>query len=224
MKPSDSLVSLYRNARILRDLGELLDTVALGKSVLDVGCANYVGEYGFGLVHGMVLERCVQCVGVDINPAVLKFKQTDKARYFHGNAEEWRLPETFDTIFAGDVIEHLSNPGKFLEQARKMMHASSELVAVTPNPYGFRNWIGMFRGFEPAIHHEHTMLVPVAGMAELASRYGLRLKEVCLIKGQITLPHDRALTRIYKLLYHGTLKLPFARKLADTFAFRLSPL
>jgi len=208
---------------VLRDVGELLDRFVMGKSVLDVGCVNYEGDYGFGLIHGMILERCARCVGVDISPAVLRLPFSAKARYFQGNAEEFCLPEVFDTIFAGDLIEHLSNPGKFLAQARKMMQASSDLLVVTPNPYGFRSMVGIFRGFEPPIHPEHTMLVPISGMHELAVRHGFRLKQLFLIKGRAWLPHDRFLAKAYKLIYHGILTLPAARKLADTLAFRLTP-
>ncbi len=196
-----------------------------GKVVLDVGCANYEGEYGFGLVHGMILARCARCVGIDVSAAVLRLPSAEeaggKAKYFQANAETFSLPETFDTIFAGDVIEHFANPGMFLDQAGKMMDATSSLIVVTPNPYGFRNIVGLFCGFEPPIHPEHTILLPVSGMSELASRHGLSLKQVFLIKGQVSMPHDRFLSRAYKLGYRALLKLPVARKLADTFAFQL---
>lgn len=225
-RDSHNLTKLCAEAETVNDIRDLLNRFITGKSVLDVGCANYQGEYGFGLVHAMVLERCNRCVGVDIDPAVWRITPvpTKDVRYFQGNAEDFCLPETFDTIFAGDVIEHLSNPGRFLEQARKMMHATSNLVIVTPNPYGFRSLVGFFRGFEPPIHPEHTMLIPISGMGELASRYGLRLSQVFLIKGQALMPHDRFLARAYKLVYRGLLALPAMKKIADTFAFRLSPL
>jgi SAM-dependent methyltransferase len=220
-KAVNTLEKVYRQVELLRGVAELLERFVTGRSVLDVGCANYEGEYGFGLVHSMVLERCASCVGVDISPAVLRLSTSAKVRYFQGNAETFLLNETFDTIFCGDLIEHLSNPGLFLEKAGAMMHPGSDLILVTPNPYGFRNFVGLFRGFEPPIHPEHTMLLPVAGMNELASRHGLRLKEVFSIKGQVLMSHDRFLSRAYKLVYRALLTLPGASKFADTFAFRL---
>jgi len=51
------------------------------------------------------------------------------------------------------------------------MHESSDLVFVTPNPYGIRNMDGIFRGLGQPIRPEYTMIVPIAGMVELASRY-----------------------------------------------------
>lgn len=203
------------------DVGVLLDRFATGRSVLDVGCANYEGEYGFGLVHSMILERCSNCVGTDISPAILRFNASDKARYLRGDAEKLLLDDKFDLIFGGDVIEHLSNPGLFLEKAAAMMHSRSDLILLTPNPYGFRNIVGLLRGFEPPAHPEHTILLPISGMRQLAGRYGLQLADIFLIKGQVSMPHDRVLSRAYKLAYHALLRLPGAKKFADTFAFRL---
>lgn len=223
MTQQDTLEVLYRGAQRLRDIAELFDRFVAGKSVLDVGCTNYEGEPRFGLVHGLILQTCARCVGLDLTPAVLRLPPHDKARYFQGNAEEFCLPETFDTIFAGDVIEHLSNPGRFLEQARKMVHASSDLVVVTPNPYSFRSLVGVLRRFEPAIHPEHTMLMPIAGMSELASRHGFRVKQIYLVEDHVRTPGNWPANRAYNRVYHIVLTLPGAWKLADTLAFQLSP-
>jgi SAM-dependent methyltransferase len=211
----------HRKVELLPSISSLLDRYVVGRYVLDVGCANYEGQYGFGLVHSMVLERCAKCVGIDVNPAVTKLPASDKAEYFEANAETFRLKEVFDTIFCGDVIEHLSNPGLFLDSAQSMMASHSNLILVTPNPYGLRSIIGLLRGFEPPSHVEHTILLPRSGIRELAHRYGLRLADVFLIKGQVLMDHDRFLARAYKLTYHALLRLPGARKFADTFAFRL---
>lgn len=75
MKTSD-LLHVYEKTRVRRDVGELLNLVAKDKLGLDVGCANYEGEYGVGVVYRLVLARCVRCVGLDINPlAVLSPKR-----------------------------------------------------------------------------------------------------------------------------------------------------
>jgi SAM-dependent methyltransferase len=212
---------LYKEAEALDGVAQLLDRFALRRSVLDVGCANYEGDYGFGLVHSMVLERCTTCVGVDIDPAVLRLPRSPKARYFHADAETFKLDQTFDLVFCGDVIEHVSNPGLFLRNARAMMERGSDLIIVTPNPYGLRNIVGLFRGFEPPIHPEHTMLLPIAGMHQLAVRHGLRVRQVFLIKGQESRRGERMLARSYKVLYHALMNFRVARKFADTFAFQL---
>jgi 2-polyprenyl-3-methyl-5-hydroxy-6-metoxy-1,4-benzoquinol methylase len=43
----------------------------------------------------------------------------------------------FDTIVAGEFIEHLENPYEFLRSIRPLLGANGRLVLSTPNPMGF---------------------------------------------------------------------------------------
>jgi len=218
---ADMLSRLYFEAKPVDSVLSLLDMFVQDKKVLDIGCANYAGEYAFGLNHGQIVERCTECVGIDISPALLKLPKRNNVRYFVANAEEFRISETFDTIFAGDVIEHLSNIGQFLEGARTMMHRDTDLIIVTPNPYGLRSIISLFRGFEPPIHPEHTVLVPISGIVELCTRHGLAVNQIFLVKGQKLLGTDRWLRSAYKRIYRMVIAIPGMAKFVDTLAFQI---
>jgi SAM-dependent methyltransferase len=46
-------------------------------------------------------------------------------------------PERFDTVVAGELIEHLERPYDFLAQVREVLRDGGQLVLSTPNPLGF---------------------------------------------------------------------------------------
>src|SRR5690606_35230320 len=46
------------------------------------------------------------------------------------------LEEKFDVIIAGEMIEHLSNPGLFLNGIKRFMDKNTRLVITTVNAYG----------------------------------------------------------------------------------------
>ena len=61
--------------------------------------------------------------------------------------EDVKLDETFDVIIAGEMIEHLNNPGLFLQGIQRFMNAETSLVITTINAYSaFRFLIYGLRG------------------------------------------------------------------------------
>ncbi len=61
------------------------------------------------------------------------------------NAEEMSFDEEFDVVVAGEVIEHMSNPGEFLEAAHKALRPQGRLILSTVNV-----WCFLYYAFEVA--------------------------------------------------------------------------
>ena len=51
-----------------------------------------------------------------------------------GDAEHFALDRQFDTIVAGDLIEHLGNVEGFLKSVMGCLAPGGKLVIQTPNP------------------------------------------------------------------------------------------
>ncbi|MCV4607588.1 hypothetical protein OFB74_32295, partial [Escherichia coli] len=70
------------------------------------------------------------------------------------------LERTFDVIVAGEIIEHLNNPGLFLSGVRRFMHRDSKLVTTTINAYcAMRFFVYALRGrrgINEFVHPDHV--------------------------------------------------------------------
>lgn len=94
--------------------------------------------------------------------------------------EEVSLDETFDVIIAGEMIEHLSNPGLFLQGIRRFMNARTDLVITTINAYcAMRFLIYGLRGKggenEP-VHPDHVAYYSYKTLSLILSRENLSVK------------------------------------------------
>lgn len=49
------------------------------------------------------------------------------------NKKEWYIHDLFDTIVAGEIIEHILNPIQFLENCNVLLKQGGKLVLTTPN-------------------------------------------------------------------------------------------
>ena len=96
-----------------------------------------------------------------------------------GNAETKKLNKKFDTVIAGDLIEHLDNPGLFLKNCKKHMKKNSTLILNTPNAFSInRLLMGLIlRGRLPQFE-EHTFLFTEQLLKELLTRHNFKIKEV----------------------------------------------
>ena len=79
-------------------------------------------------------------------------------------------PASFDTILAGEFIEHIEQPVQFLRDSRRLLRPGGTLVLSTPNPYYppiiLLNWL-MIRKYYYSPDH----------VFEIAPRYMVRLLE-----------------------------------------------
>lgn len=93
---------------------------------------------------------------------------------FNANAENFNLKQKFDIIYAGDLIEHLSNVGLFLQCCKKHMNQNSLLIITTPNPFSFSLLIRSFiNQFNPC--PEHTMYLDRKNIQELNRRFNFKI-------------------------------------------------
>jgi len=107
--------------------------------VLDVGPAELVGTVNRlkleRWIHGKIAKVAKKVVGLDHNGEQVFALKALGYDIREGDAEQFNLGEQFDVAFAGELIEHLSNPGSFLDCARQHLIDHGKLVVTTPNRY-----------------------------------------------------------------------------------------
>jgi SAM-dependent methyltransferase len=112
-----------REALLTREIARLAGSRPLGR-ILDVGC-------GDGLFLP-ALQRFGEPYGVEPAVSVLSPDGPWRDRIHAGSLASYRPPAPFDLVLALDVIEHLRDPGAFLEQIRGVTAPGGWLVATVP--------------------------------------------------------------------------------------------
>ena len=95
------------------------------KIVLDIGCYAEIKEEVNKekkldtWIHGFLSKHAKHVVGIDIAKKEIGILKRQGYDVYCQSAEDFKLNKKFDVIFAGAVIEHLSNPGLFLDKCRE---------------------------------------------------------------------------------------------------------
>lgn len=95
----------------------------------DIGCGR---GYGIAALRG----RYSSCLGIDISREFLTDLRADQPEVPVALASGEHLPlthQSFDTLVAFEVIEHLEDDEGFLRELRKMLRAGGMLAISTPN-------------------------------------------------------------------------------------------
>jgi len=105
--------------------------VGEGKRVLDVGCAS-------GYFARLLQKNGCVVTGIDANPDALAAAGDGCERTILADLDLQRLlplldGATFDVVVFGDVLEHLRDPLKLLEEARGALAEGGYIVASIPN-------------------------------------------------------------------------------------------
>ena len=100
--------------------------LAVGESILDVGCAQLPNPY----------LRARQVVGLDLAEMDVRPPYTD---HVVGNVEA--APDLlggrlFDSVLLGEIIEHIERPYDVLRLLRRLLARGGRLILSTPNPLG----------------------------------------------------------------------------------------
>jgi SAM-dependent methyltransferase len=167
----------------------LIKSLCSGKKVLHLGCTNWpytLDAIDAGtLLHKDLADVCSELYGFDFDQEgidVLASGGFDNLyRADLEKLEEVDLAATFDVIVAGEMIEHLNNPGLFLEGIKRFMNPDTQLVITTVNAYsGMRFFVYGLRGgrgeLEP-VHPDHVAYYSYSTLKLLIERHGYTLAD-----------------------------------------------
>jgi 2-polyprenyl-3-methyl-5-hydroxy-6-metoxy-1,4-benzoquinol methylase len=108
-----------------------------GKKVLDIGCMDHGAAAADGdrWLHAHVVRNAGSVLGVDILEADVALLRSRGFNMVCADATSSDLGDTFETIVAGELIEHVHDPGSFLTNMRRHLAPNGELILTTPNGF-----------------------------------------------------------------------------------------
>lgn len=154
----------------LRDLDfdTLEDSLPQEKKFLDVGCAT-------GALVEYLQHRGWKSLGVEVCEGAAEWgRKTRGVDIRTGTLEQAGLPpESLDLVHSSHVIEHVPEPGHFLEGIRDVLKQGGKLILVTPNTASLQClWFGKhWRSVIP----DHVHLFSRRGLEVLLESQGFRI-------------------------------------------------
>lgn len=170
------------HSRLFRNKAELIRaTVHKTDVVLDIGFLGQgIQSDSDHWPHAIMSTIAGEVFGLDLEIDRKAFPDT--TRYHEESAENFLFPgQKFDVLFAGDVIEHLTNPGLFLSTCRRHMAPESRLVITTPNCFNLFNLTEKLSKDEPTVNSDHTTYFNHKTLRTLLRKCGFEIQEISYV-------------------------------------------
>jgi len=187
----------YWDAQIFRDV--ILGHIRNDSFILDLGAGSgFAKQMNF---RGTVGKVC----GLDPGPSVLRNPHLDEAKIGSGESIPWP-GQTFDIVFAHNVLEHLSEPEAVFREVLRVLKPGGFFLAKTPNrfhyvtlvaqltPTSFHKFFNQLRGRDDAhTFKTHYRVNSRNAIARLAKKCGFELRDLlhkqnqsCTLSGPLT--------------------------------------
>jgi SAM-dependent methyltransferase len=166
-----------------------IQQISKDKSVLHLGCTNWPYTRDAidadMLLHTRLSETARELYGFDFDQegidALASGGFTNLFQADLQNLSAVELDKQFEVIIAGEMIEHLNNPGLFLDGIKRFMNRESRLVLTTINAYaGMRFFVYGLRGkggtLEP-VHPDHVAYYSYSTLKLLIERHGFQVDD-----------------------------------------------
>lgn len=127
----DSVVNMYdTRKRVSVIFSELLPPDITGKQFLDAGC-------GTGWVSAEAAARGAQVTSMDMGPELLKeVAKKAKTKTVVGSILEMPFADnSFDIVVSTEVIEHVTEPLKAIQEMHRVLKPGGVVVITTPNAF-----------------------------------------------------------------------------------------
>lgn len=155
-----------------------------GARVADVGCLG-CKEKNLLRAYRYFEKTAGEIVGLDVNPRLIPKAKKEGVNVKLCDMQNTSQVDafvvtfgTFDHVISTEVIEHVSNAGLFLENAKKLLAPKGQLHLGTPNamsPY----WIGHMEKNGPILpHEEHVVWYCYRSLGSAMKNQGYKITRV----------------------------------------------
>lgn len=156
---------------------KILKPYLQGKRVLDVGCVGDLVPLGsVSWIHHKIGQVAGYVLGIDILEEEIKKLQAKGYNVQVGDIQNTLIldDEGFDVVFAGEVIEHLTNFEGFFRAIRTNLRAGGVLILTTPNVHSVYRFLALLLG-KPTARKEHTVWFDHCTISNLLHRFGFKI-------------------------------------------------
>lgn len=145
-KRAKDRIFLYDREKIVLNL--LSGLMKRNCTFLDIGCGN--GKF-MKFVHNRFDRLNIDVKGMDYSASEVKEAKEIGLDVTRGNIEDGTKYQDndFDIVYSGEVIEHLVNPDKFLDEINRITKKGGFFILTTPNLCAWFNRILMPLGMQP---------------------------------------------------------------------------
>ncbi len=172
-----------RRWMILKDAGTVRDRIGAiaamleGKRVLNVGCTgarpdSTPGEEALQR-HTRIANAGSDCLGLDLDAEGVEELNRRGYEAVVADACTCDLGERFEFIVAGEIIEHVADPGALLRNMAQHLEPGGTLAVSTPNPFCTMWTWKILKYGHPCVHPEHTAWYDPVTLMEMSGRNGL---------------------------------------------------
>jgi 2-polyprenyl-3-methyl-5-hydroxy-6-metoxy-1,4-benzoquinol methylase len=179
-------ISKARTERSIADRVAYLCDLVRGKSVLDIGVVEHTRDAASSRdwLHGHLKRHAARCVGVDILEAEVKYLREQGYEVIVADITLSPLPEKFDVIIGGEVLEHIDAPGMFMKNCAAMLNPGGRLAITVPNPWYINAIVKSgFRRYTFVDSADHVAWYDASTLFELGQRHDLKLDRFVGIAG-----------------------------------------
>lgn len=172
------------------------------------------------LLHLKIMKVAKKVVGIDNSQSGIKYlrKQLGIDNIIYGDVQNLSalcLSKDFDIIVAGELLEHLSNPGLFLENLRVISSPKTRVIITVPNAFSIKSFLRVFFGKE-LVHPDHMVYYSIRTISTLIRRFGFK---IATVNSYLNISENKS-KRFLQIILHSLIK-KFHPWVADGLIFEI---
>jgi hypothetical protein len=172
---------------LIRGRQEVILAECKGKRVLHLGCVDVgltVERFDQNqMMHQKLARTAGELWGVDIDNGGIEFLR-EKGFTNLLTADICRLDQvrelqgrSFEVVVASEVVEHLNNPGLFLQAVKSvMLPGRTKLIVTVPNAFRVSTLLALLQGVE-YVHPDHNYWFSFTTIRNLVQKNGFDILE-----------------------------------------------
>ena len=165
--------------RIQTDIQSYLESQVRGLDVLDVGCADHDVDNrpsSDRWMHERLSRAARSILGTDILEQECAKLRALGYNVIAEDACTMKLGKTFDVVVAGEIIEHVENPGQLVRNLAAHLRPGGKLILTTPHiHYALHFFESIFCDPRRRWNSQHCVAFDPFTLRNLVERCGLKV-------------------------------------------------